>query len=64
MVVAQAQYSLAEADFINGKCTSEELYRSQSYASGSVQTYENIKKALNTAILTLEVISCTPIISK
>ena len=64
MVTARAQYDVIESDFINGKSDAEVLYRSKSYVSAAVQDYERIRKELNNAILTLEVISCTPIISK
>ena len=64
LVVAQAQYDINEADFVNAKLTAEALYRSESYVAASFQEYERIRKELNQALLTLEVLSCTPIVSK
>ena len=64
IVMAQAHYSIAEGDFVNGKLTSEALYRGKNEVISAANRYEEIRKELNTAILTLEVISCTPIISK
>ena len=64
LVVAQAQYDVIESDFLNGKSDAEVLYRSKSYVAASVQEYERIRMELNKALLTLEVISCTPIVTK
>lgn len=64
LVIAKAQYEIAESDFVNNKITAEVLYRCKSYETSSVHDYERIRKELNKALLTLEVISCTPIISK
>lgn len=63
LVVARAQYDFAENDFINNKITSEVLYRCKSYETAATQEYETIKRNINEAILSLEVISCTRIIS-
>ena len=63
LVVAKAQYDFAEKDFINNKITSEVLYRCKSYETAAIQEYETIKRNINEALLSLEVISCTKIIS-
>lgn len=62
LVLAQAQYDFAEKDFVNNKITAEVLYRSKSYETAAVQDYERVKKEVNQALLSLEVISCTKII--
>ncbi|MGM9785446.1 MAG: TolC family protein [Candidatus Cryptobacteroides sp.] len=63
LVVAKAQYTFAETDFINNKITSEVLYRCKSYETAATQDYERLKRDINEALLSLEVISCTKIIS-
>lgn len=63
LIVARGQYNFAENAFVNNRTDAENLYRSQSYETNAVREYENIKRDLNSALLTLEVISCTPIIS-
>lgn len=62
LVVAKAQYNFAETDFINNKISSEVLYRSKSYETAATQDYEQLKRNINKALLSLEVISCTKII--
>lgn len=62
LVLAKAQYDFAEKDFVNNKITAEVLYRSKSYETAAVQDYERVKKEVNQALLSLEVISCTKII--
>lgn len=63
MVVAQAQYNFAESNFINNRADAEELYRSRSFATSARVDYEVNKRELNDALLRLEIISCTPIVS-
>lgn len=63
VILARGNYNFAENGFVNNMNDSESLYRSQSYETTAVRDYEEVKKDLNSAILTLEVISCTPIIS-
>lgn len=62
LVLAKAQYDFAEKDFVNNKITAEVLYRSKSYETAAVQDYERVRKEVNQALLSLEVISCTKII--
>ena len=62
-VVAQAQYHFAENDFVNNISNSEELYRSKNYETGAIMDLERTRRELNTALLTLEIISHTPIVS-
>lgn len=62
LVVAKAQYDFAETDFINNKISSEVLYRSKSYETAATQDYEQLKRNINKALLSLEVISGTKII--
>lgn len=62
LVIAKAQYDFAEKDFVNNKITSEVLYRCKSYETAATQDYERMKRDINEALLSLEVISCTKII--
>ena len=64
LVIARTQYEFAEANFVINKATSEELYRCKSYESSAIHDFENVKKELNKALLKLEIISCTKIITK
>lgn len=64
LVMAEAQYELAENQFLNNQLNADGLYRSKTFEHTCRADYENNKKALNAALLTLEIISCTPIISK
>lgn len=63
LVVAKAQYDFAEKDFVNNKITAEVLYRCKSYETAATQDYERLKRDINEAILSLEVVSCTKIVS-
>ncbi len=63
LVIAQAQYENAETEFINNRFDAEALYRSKSFVKVSKTDYERIKSELNESLLTLEIISCTPIVS-
>ena len=63
LVIAKAQYDIAETDFVNNKIEAEALYRSKNFESSAVDDYERIKKQLNMDLLRMEVISCTPIVS-
>lgn len=64
LVLAQAQYDIAENEFINNRMDAESLYRCKSYQKDCRIQYEEVKGLLNDAILRLEILSCTPIISK
>ena len=63
MVTAQAQYRLSEADFINGKLDAQTLSRQKNIENVAIREYEEVRR-LNNALLTLEVLTRTPIISK
>ena len=64
MVTAQAQYRMSEADFINGKLDAQTLSRQKNIENVSIREYEQVRSSLNNALLTLEVLTRTPIISK
>ena len=64
MITAQAQYSDAEADFINGKVDAQMLSRQQNIVTESIRVHEETRALLTRALLQLEVLSKTPIISK
>lgn len=61
VLLAQSQYSVTETDFLNGKVTAEELYRSHGFESTAVAEFENIRKEINKNLLALEIITCTKI---
>ena len=64
MVAAKAQYAAAEADFVNGKIDAQTLSRQKSIEGSAIREYEQTRSLLNKALLQLEVLSKTPIISK
>lgn len=64
MKLASGQYSVIENDFVNGKTDASELYRAQEYQASAINEFESIRKDLNKALLSLEIVSCTPIVSK
>lgn len=63
MAAAKAQYTFSKTDFINGKIDMQELSRHKSIESTAIREYENARAELNKAILQLEVLSKTPIIT-
>ena len=63
LVISRAQYDLTELSFANDKTDFHQLYLSQGYASNAVKDFEEVRKDLNAALLTLELVSCTPIVS-
>ena len=64
MVAAKAQSLAAEADFVNGRIDAQTLSRQKSIESSTVREYEQTRSQLNKALLQLEVLSKTPIISQ
>lgn len=64
MVAAKAQYTAAESDFVNGKIDAQTLSRQKSIESSAIREYEQTRSLLNKALLQLEVLSKTPIISQ
>lgn len=62
VLLAKSQYNVAETDFLNGKISADELYRSHGFESSAVAEYENIRKELNKNLLSLEIVSCTKIL--
>lgn len=64
MVTARAQYISSEADFVNGKIDAQTLSRQKSVENDSVLEYERARGQLNKALLQLEILSKTNIISK
>ena len=63
VINASAQYQIAQMNFANNMITAEDLYRSKSFEEEEIDKYEKTKAELNADILSLEIISCTPIIS-
>jgi len=64
LTLANAQYSLAESDFINSKITATELNSQKVFQVSAYVDYEETRATLNKAILQLEVLSKTEIINK
>lgn len=62
--VSKAQYEIAERHFINGTISSDALSVEKERQSVSLQRYENSRFELNKSLMTLEVITQTPIIKK
>lgn len=63
-VLANAQYKIAEKNFINGTMTSTELAVQKENQSMIIQRFEDSKFELNKSLMILEVITQTPIIRK
>lgn len=63
MATARAQYQFAEADFINGKLDAQALSRQKSIENSAIREYEQVRASLNSALLRLEVLTNTRIIS-
>lgn len=64
LTLSEAQFKLGEADFINGKITVQELNRQKSMYTVAATEYEETKAQLNSALLQLEILAKTKIISK
>ncbi|MEG0788791.1 MAG: TolC family protein [Alistipes sp.] len=64
LVMARAQYAVAEADFINGKIDASTLSRQKTIESSATQEYEKTRATLNNALLRLEVLSKTQILKR
>ena len=64
MVTAQAQYDATEADFVNGKVDAVVLSRQLNIENNAIRTYQETRAQLNKALLQLEILSKTPIISQ
>lgn len=64
MTMAQTNYAGAETDFLNGKLDMQSLARQKSIEASAIRAYEEVRRALNSALLQLEVFTNTPIISR
>ncbi len=64
LALADAQYKLAESDFINGKISAHELNIQKGFQASARSDYEQNRAFLNKALLQLEVLSETEIINK
>lgn len=64
MTLASAQYKMAEIDFANGKIDTAGLGASKSVETNAIVDYQQTKTQLSIALLQLEVLSRTKIISK
>lgn len=63
MITAQAQYEFSKTDFVNGKIDAQTLSRQKSIETSAVREYEQTRAELNKALLQLEVLSKTPIVT-
>lgn len=64
MIIAKAQYQSTELDFMNGKADTQTLSRQQNIADTAIREYQKIRMELTKALLQLEVLSKTKIISQ
>lgn len=64
MTMAQTNYAGAENDFLNGKLDMQSLARQKSIEASSIRAYEEVRRSLNSALLKLEVLTNTPIITR
>lgn len=64
MITAKAQYKVSEADFINGVIDAQTLSRQRNIQNVSIREYEQTRSSLNNALLRLEVLSHTQIITR
>lgn len=64
MTMAKTNYDGAETDFLNGKLDMQSLARQKSIEASAIRAYEEVRRALNSALLQLEVFTNTPIISR
>lgn len=64
LLFSEAQLKLSESDFINGKITVQELNRQKSMYTVAATEYEEMKSQLDYALLKLEILAKTTIISK
>ena len=64
VTVATAQYRLSEIDFANGNMDAQTLSKQKNIQSAAVREYEQTRAALNSALLKLEILTCTPILHK
>ncbi|WP_418992844.1 TolC family protein [Alistipes sp.] len=64
LIIAQAQYEATEADFVNGKVDAVALSRQRNISNESFRMFQETRAKLNKALLQLEVLSKTPIISQ
>lgn len=64
MIIAQAQYKVAESDFINGKISPADLSARKGVETDAKVNYEQAKSELSMALLQLEILSKTEILNK
>ena len=64
MVTSKAQYKVSEADFINGVIDAQTLSRQRNIQNVAIREYEETRSNLNNALLRLEVLSHTQIITR
>jgi len=64
LIFANTQYGLAESDFISGRIDAQELGEQKNNLANTLNDYEQTRASLKNAILQLEILSKTKILSK
>lgn len=64
LILAETEIEMSKSDFINGRITIQELNRQKSSYTGVVIEYEEMRAQLNNALLQLEILTKTNIISQ
>lgn len=64
MISGKAQYATAEADFVNSKIDARTLHIQKEMEVSAIREYEQVRSQLTQALLELELLSKTPIISR
>lgn len=64
LLLSETEFEMSKNDFINGKITVQELNRQKSSYTTVVTEYEEMRAQLNNALLQLEILAKTNIISK
>lgn len=63
ITIANAQFSISENDFVNGKISAQELSFQKGYQISAKREYEQMRSMLTAALLQLEIMAGTPILS-
>lgn len=64
VILSNVQYAVVEKNFTNGTANSGDLALEKDKQSLTIERYESVKSELNKCILTLELITNTPILNK
>lgn len=64
LILSETEFEMSRNDFVNGKITVQELNSKKSSYSAVIIEYEEMRAQLNNALLQLEILTKTSIISK